>query len=604
MGSDSSIDRAAAIIVPRRAARAVAGAFAMLLAAAASAGEGDWPLHGYDYGNARFSPLAQVTRENVATLQPVWKINTGRKGSFQTTPIVVDGVMYITTPFNDVLALNAATGAQIWRYQHTLRTEEFCCGPANRGAGVANGKVYMATIDNRLIALEAATGAVAWDIEITNTDPGVREAVAPLLGEALFKDAKVTGGTGYSANMAPQVFDGKVFVGITGTGYGLHLDLKDKGDAAMSVVGFSGGDNGLRGFLAAYDASTGRELWRWHTVQDAQWVGEWRATTPDGVALNRDLDGEKAAAEKWRDAWRLGGGSIWTTPAIDPETRTLYIGTGNPAPQMDDQTRPGDNLYTSSVVALNADTGELKWAYQLVPHDRWGYDAASPPVLVTVQRDGAAIPAVAAAGKTGWVYVLDRRTGELLYKSEPFVPQRNLFARPTAEGVEITPAILGGGQWSPAAYDSGTDTYFIEGVHHPATYYTKPLTPAPGMPWTSYTYMELSKTERGGTLTAVDVATGRIRWQHQSPDPMLGGLVVTAGGVVFAGEGDGRFSAFDAGSGERLWSHKAEAGVNAPPIVYAVDGRQYIAVAAGGNTLFNFKTGDEFLVFALPEGEK
>lgn len=584
--------------------RVVVTFLAGLMVPAVHAGEGDWPLHGHDYGNTRFSPLRQVTRENVGKLQLAWTINTGRKASFQTTPIVVDGVMYITTPYNDVLALNAATGEQVWRYNHVLRTEEFCCGPANRGAGVAGGRLYMATIDNRLLALDTATGAVAWDVEITNTDPGVREAVAPLLGEALFKDATVTGGTGYSANMAPQVFDGKVYVGITGTGYGLHLDLKDKGDAALSVVGFSGGDNGLRGFLAAYDAATGRELWRWHTVQDERWVGEWRARTPDGVALNRDLDVEKAAAAKWRDAWRLGGGSIWTTPAIDTGTRTLYIGTGNPAPQMDDQTRPGDNLYTSSVVALDADTGKLKWGYQLVPHDRWGYDAASPPVLITVQRDGTTIPAVAAAGKTGWVYVLDRRSGELIYRSEPFVPQRNLFARPTAEGVEIAPAILGGGQWSPAAYDSATHTYFIEGVHHPATYYTKPLTPTPGMPWTSYTYMELSKSERGGTLTAIDAANGRIRWQQQTPEPLLGGLAVTAGGLVFAGEGDGRFSAFDADGGARLWSYQAEAGVNAPPVVYEVGGRQYVAVAAGGNSLFNFKTGDGLLVFALPAGER
>jgi PQQ-dependent dehydrogenase (methanol/ethanol family) len=401
--------------------------------------------------------------------------------------------------------------------------------------------------------------------------------------------------------MAPQVFDGKVYVGITGTGYGLHLDLKDQGDAALSVVGFSGGEHGLRGFLAAYDAESGKEIWRWHTVQDENWVGSWRATTPDGVPLNRDLDGERARHERWRGAWRLGGGSIWTTPAIDTVSRTLYFGTGNPAPQMDDLTRPGDNLHTSSIIALDADTGRLRWGYQLVPHDRWGYDAASPPLLIEVEHGGRKVPAVAAAGKTGWVYVLDRRTGELLLRSEPFVPQRNLFSPPNEQGVEIAPAILGGAQWSPAAWDPQANTYFIEGVHHPATYFTKPLEPKPGQPWTSYTYMELSKTERGGTLTAIDAATGRIRWQRSAAQPLVGGLLVTAGGVVFAGEGSGAFRAYDARSGQSLWSYMAEAGVNAPPVTYAVNGRQYVAVAAGGNSLFNFKTGDQLLVFALPD---
>lgn len=560
----------------------------------------DWPLHGLDYAGSRHSTLAQINRDNIGQLQLAWRINTGKKGSFQTAPVVVDGVMYISTPFNDVIALNATDGKEIWRYRHQLRFEDVCCGPANRGVAVANGMVYMAAIDNRLIALDQKTGTVRWDIDITNNDPGVREAVAPILGEDVFKDAKVTGGTGYSANMAPQVFEGKVFVGITGTGYGLHLDLKDHGDAALSVVGFSGGDNGLRGFLAAYDAVTGKELWRWYSVPDESWVGSWRADTPDGVPLHRDLDAEKAGADKWRNAWRLGGGSIWTTPAIDTESHTLFIGTGNPAPQMDDQTRPGDNQNTSSVVALDTNTGKLKWAYQIVPHDRWGYDAATPPLLVTAKRDGVEVPAVAAAGKTGWVYVLDRNTGALLYKSEPFVPQRNLFSRPTSEGVEITPAILGGGQWSPSAYDQQRQTYFIEGVHHPATYYSKPLTPSPGKPWTSYTYMELSKTERGGTLTAIDIANGHIRWQQKTEHPMLGGLVVTDGGLLFAGEGDQGFSAFDADTGKRLWNYQTDAGVNAPPITYSIDGRQYVAVAAGGNSLFNFKTGDAFLVFALP----
>ncbi|MGQ0657148.1 MAG: pyrroloquinoline quinone-dependent dehydrogenase [Chromatiales bacterium] len=566
-----------------------------------AASSNDWPLHGLDYANTRYSPLREVKRENVAALALAWEVHTGKVGSFQAAPVIVDGVMYLTTPWNDVLALDAASGRQLWRYAHMLRQKETCCGPANRGAAVSGAKVFMATIDNRLLALDRKTGEVAWDIEITNADAGVREVLAPLLDEDLFQDATVTGGTGYSANMAPQVFDGKVYVGISGTGYGLHVDVKDRGDAALSVIGLSGGHHGARGFLAAYDAETGRELWRWHTVEDENWVGEWRADTPDGVPLHRNLEAERAAQAMWRDAWRLGGGSVWTTPAIDPELRLLYIGTGNPAPQMDDLTRPGDNLYTCSLVALNADTGKRVWSFQHVPHDRWGYDAASPPLLLTVRRNGMEVPAVAQAGKTGWVYVLDRRTGDLLFKSEPFVPQRNLFARPNERGVEVAPAILGGASWSPGAFDPERRMLLVEGIHHPATYFTKPLTPKPGQPWQSYTYMELSTEERWGTLAAVDADSGRIRWQQRMAQPMVGGLLATAGGLIFAGEGDGSFGAFDSETGERLWSYRAEAGVNAPPVTYGIDGRQFIAVAAGGNSLFNFKTGDQILVFTLSE---
>ncbi len=562
----------------------------------------DWPLHGLDHAGTRYSALTQVNRDNVASLTLAWEFRTGKVASFQAAPIVVNGILYITTPYNDVLALDGASGRELWRYRHVLREPgEPCCGPANRGAAVAEGKVFMATIDNRLVALDQHTGAVAWDVAISNPGAGAREVLAPLLGEELFRNAKVTGATGYSANMAPQVFGGMVYVGVTGTGYGLHVEVDARGDAGLSVVGLSGGQHGSRGFLAAYDSHTGRELWRWYTVEDANWAGEWRATTADGVPLHRDLQAERAAQEKWRDSWRLGGGSVWTTPAIDAERRLLYIGTGNPAPQMDDLTRPGDNLHTCSLVALNVDTGQRVWSFQHVPHDRWGYDAAAPPVLFTLHRDGGDVPAVAQAGKTGWIYVLDRRSGKLLFKSEPFVPQRNLFAPPTAAGVEVAPAILGGASWSPGALDPKQRMLFVEGVHHPAMYYTKPLEPKPGSPWQSYTYMELSTQERWGTLSGIDAESGAIRWQQRMAEPMVGGLLATAGGLLFAGEGDGRFGAFDSATGERLWSYQAAAGVNAPPVTYAVGGRQYIAVAAGGNSLFHFATGDQIAVFALPE---
>lgn len=559
----------------------------------------DWPLYGRSYANHRFSGLKQIDHSNVARLKPAWIFETGKVGSFQATPIVADGIMYVTTPWNDVLALHGASGKEIWRYRHNPTTKKTCCGPANRGAAVAYGKVYTVTIDSRLIAIDQATGKVVWDIPVTDPHAGQREVLTPLLGEAGFKDATVVGGTGYSANMAPQVYDGKVFVGITGAGYGLHLDTTTGGESAVSVVGLSGGGHGLRGFLVAYDARTGKELWRWYSVQDASWVGAWRTATPDGVPLDRDIDKEKKAAAKYGDTWRLGGGSIWTTPAIDPALGLMFVGTGNPAPQMDDSTRPGDNLHTVSLVAIDIDTGKTVWAYQQVPHDRWGYDVASPPVLLELTVDGRPVEAVAQSGKTGWVYVHERKTGRLLFKSQPFVPQRNLFKRPSSEGVEIAPGIFGGASWSPMAYHPDLRSLFVAAIHHPTIYYSKALQPTAELPWQSYTYSKPVSEERWGTVTSLNSDTGAIRWQRKMDLPMVGGVLATAGGLIFTGEGNGKFLALNAETGEVLWQYQAPFGVNAPPVTYAIAGKQYVAVVAGGNRLFGYKTGDQILVFSL-----
>lgn len=560
----------------------------------------DWPLYGGNHANHRYSPLEQIHRRNVAELELAWRFDTGRVGSFQATPIVIDGIMYLSTPFNDVVALDAASGELKWRYRHTPTKTRTCCGPANRGVAVAHGRVYMVTIDARFIALDQADGKLLWDHPITDPDSGRREVFEPLTGEAKLRGAKVVGGTGFSANMAPQVYGDLVFAGTTGAGYGLHLDVDEQGESVLSVVGLSGGEHGLRGFLVAYDAHTGSERWRWYPVSGPDWTGEWRQATPDGVPLNRDIAAERSVAHTYPETWRLGGGSIWTTPAVDPALGLLFVGTGNPAPQMDDSTRPGDNLHTVSLVALEMDSGKMVWSYQQVPHDRWGYDVASPPVLLTVERDGHGIPAVAQASKTGWVYVHERRNGELLFKSAPFVPQRNLFQPPTARGVTISPGIFGGASWSPMAYHPGMGAVFVAAIHHPTTYFTKSLDPMPGRPWRSYTFTKPSIDERWGTLSAVDLASGELRWQHKTPLPLVGGVLSTASGLVFTGQGDGKFSAFDAASGKTLWQATVEFGVNAPPITYSVDGVQYVAVAAGGNKLFRFETGDAVLAFRLP----
>jgi len=498
----------------------------------------------------------------------------------------------VSLPFSGVAALDARTGRELWRYQHQSRSDKLCCGPANRGVAVAEGKVYVGTVDGRLVALDAATGAVAWDVTVAEYR-GTTEATSQLGADDPLAQVSATGSTGVGISAAPLVHDGKVFVGIAGVGYGLHPDR------GLAVVGVSG-QYGRPGLMAAFDARTGRLLWRFD-VTGPGWEGSFRAATPDGVPLGRAIVRERAEASRHADAWKFGGGSIYTTPVVDAERHLLIFGTGNPSPQMADASRPGDNLYTSSLVALDLRTGKLVWHYQQVPHDRWGYDAASSPVLLDVVHGGNRLPAVAQAGKTGWVYVHDRRNGRLLFRSEAFIPQHNLFSPPRpGEGIVIAPGIAGGANWSPSAFDPGRDLFYVAALHLPTRYTAHEARRPDG---SVLQYASTRNTEEAwGTLTAIDLsAGGRIRWQVRTDEPLIGGVLVTAGGLVFSGVGRGAFAAFDAGTGRRSWSYQCDAGVNAPPITYAVDGRQYVAVAVGGNALFGFKQGDMVMAFGLPE---
>ena len=563
-------------------------------------GSSDWPLYGRSFDNQRFSPLSQVHAGNVQKLRLAWRYQTGKFGSFQTSPIIRDGIMYLTTPYNDVVALHAGTGKELWRYRHELPEDgKYCCGPANRGPALSADKVFTVTIDARLIALQRDTGKVLWDVAITDPDAGEAEQLQALPGVAELKGAKQSGQTGYTANLAPQVFAGKVLVGISGAGYGLHVDLEQDGEYVLSVGGLSGGGHGLRGFIVAYDTETGAEIWRWHSTPESGWQGKWRKKTGYGVPLNRDLDAERVANETYADTWRYGGGSIFTTPAIDPELGLVYIGTGNPSPQMDDSTRPGDNLYTVSLVALEADTGKLRWHYQQVPHDRWGYDVASPPVLFDLVENGKTIKAVGQASKLGWFFIHDRESGRLIRRSEPFIGQENLFAPPSETGVRIVPGTLGAVSWSPVAYHPGLQQVYIPGIYQPSLFFSRKLEPQPGAPWQSFTFFRKAAEPDWGVFSAVDVVSGKLVWQQQVGQPMVGGVLATAGDLVFTGEGNGRFSAYDAHSGKPLWHHQAEYGVNAPPVSYMHKGKQYITVAAGGNALFGYQVGDEILTFSL-----
>lgn len=558
----------------------------------------EWPHHGRDPGGQRLAPIADVNPDSIRRLVPKWIWQSGIVGTFQATPIVVGSVMYVSLPFSHVAALDAASGRELWRYKHSRKVETPCCGPANRGVAVDGGRVFVGTVDARLVALDAETGQVLWDVEVA---PQLErtEALATGMGQA-----RVSGSSGVGIAAAPLVFDGRVIVGIAGVGYGLHLDGAREGAPVGAVIGLPGDYGGI-GFMAAFDVVSGQRLWKFDTLrkpEDGGWEGDYVETTPDGVALNRDVESEQAQAPGRPDAWRYGGGSVWSASAIDPATGHLFFGVGNPSPQMDDGGRPGDNLYTSSIVAIDARSGRYLWHYQQVPHDLWGYDVASPPVLFEAQVDGQSVPALGQASKLGWFYVHDRRDGRLLWKSEAIVPQENLFARATPEGVRITPGAAGGVNWSPVALDPSRQRAYVAAMHMPMVYWLKSLPAQDDKPEQPYFELTPSDEPRWGVLAAVNLARGgQLAWSARTPQPLVGGVLALASGLVFTGEGDGHLSAFDGNSGQRLWQFQCGAGVNAPPIAYRVGGKSRIAVAAGGSQIWGYPQGGAVIAFGLQD---
>ncbi len=569
---------------------------------AATGDASNWLMFGHDYTNQRFSPQASVSPASIGRLAPRWIHQTGIAGTFQTQPLVADGMMVITTPHNHVTALDAATGIEIWRYRHKKRIAKTRGGPSNRGAALGYGKVYQATNDGRLIALDRSTGKLVWDSLMAKPGPGEVEALAARGRDAQRAFTESVGA--FPAKMPPLVADGLVIAGVISAGYSRYHDY-------TRVLGLETPLEpidriGRRGYLVAFDAQTGAEKWRWHTVKADGWEGGFVATTADGVPLNRDIKAEKAAAAGAKEAWRAGGGSAWMTPAYDPDRGLLYLGTGNPSPTDADLARPGDNLYTSSLVALDVATGAIRWHYQIVPHDIWGYDTGSPPILFDVPGDQGPVAAVGVASKNGWFYVLDRSTGELLFKSEPFVPQGDMFPRPKPGpngedgSVPVIPGSFGGASWSPGAYDPNSGFVFVPAFHKPTRLVARTVRDPHLNTDVTYNMIEVTDKPSWGTLTAIDTRSGGgIAWQARTDLPLVGGLLATAGGVVFAGEGDGHFSAFDSKSGKRVWRFQCGAGVNAPPVAYQVNGVPYIAVAAGGHRILGYPAGDAVISFAL-----
>jgi PQQ-dependent dehydrogenase (methanol/ethanol family) len=490
----------------------------------------NWLLGGENYSNDRYSSLSQVTSSNVTSLMPVAIVQTGVTASFEATPVVVSGVMYVSTPVVDhkmkILALNAATGARIWETTYNLSAFKICCGPVNRGVSVAYGKVYFLTLDDKLVALDAMTGKVAFTTTVANPE------------------------VGYSETMTPQIYKHQV------------------------IVGSAGGEWAIRGFVASYDADTGKQRWRWMSTDPASFAG---------------------------DSYKSGGGMVWTTPAVDPERNLVVFSTGNPNPDLYGASRKGDNLYTDSIVGLDLETGKLKWYYQEVKHDVWDYDAVCPVVFFDVHQDGKTIAAAGEAGKDGWFYIVDRDTGKLLRKSDPYVAiSPNVFSQPTKAGVDMLPGANGGAEWSPAAYSPDTHDVYVLAMDQLMTFTTQPASETKGSLRLGSAFTNVKPHGvQDGRLVAIDTETGKIAWTKMTAQPLIGGALATAGNLVFTGEGDGDFDAFDAKTGDELWHYNLGAGVNAPPVTYEVDGQQYVAVAAGGNFQLTYPLGDAIAIFKL-----
>ena len=559
----------------------------------AATNDADWLTYSHGYANQRHSGLATIHRGNVARLVPKWIYQTGVDGTFQTSPIVLDGVVYLTTPRNHIVALDGETGAVRWKYTHTMKIKKPCCGTHNRGLAIGYGRLYQITADARLVAVARDTGEVVWDVPVLDPATGERDAPMQVRDMHTLPREQTANWTSFMGNMAPLVYEGMVIVGTTGAGY--TSVFGDDEDDLGANIGRSGTRRGLRAFISAYEASTGRLIWRWYSTKDKDWEGDYVTRTSMGDVMERDIAAEKANADKYRDSWRQGGGSIYSSPALDIKRGLLFFGTGNAAPYAD-LYRPGDNLYTASLVALDVKTGELRWHHQITPHDIWGYDLATPPVLIDIPVNGKMVPGIAQATKSGWMYFFDRVTGEVIRRSEPFVPQSNLFQRAKdATGVIVAPGGGGGANWPPVSYTPETGWVYVAGSHFPSVY--KLERDSKGNEVNVLAFPK--NADSFGTVSAIDPATGKIVWQDRMSKAFSGGITTTAGGLLFMGESDGHFTARDTRTGEMLWRFQTGAGVNAPPVIYAIDGKQYVVVAAGGNKLFNLPAGNAVIAFSL-----
>ena len=498
----------------------------------ARAEPGNWLTYSGNYQAHRFSPLTQITRQNVVRLKPVWVYQIDGRGRFETSPIVVDGVMYVTEPPSRVAALDLRTGRTLWSWQRpmrpSLRTLGF--GPTNRGIAILDNTVYVGTLDCYLFALDASSGAVRWSTRVGDND------------------------TGHAITAAPLAIDGKIIVGI------------------------SGGEAGIRGFLDAYNAKNGRLEWRLWTIPGPGEPGH----------------------ETWSgDGWKTGGGPTWVTGSYDPELNLIYWGTGNPGPDWNGDVRPGDNLYTCSLLAIDASSGKLRWHFQFTPHDVHDWDATEIPVLLDANIRGRSRKLVAMANRNAFFYLLDRATGEFIlgtpYAKQTWAKGLDGSGRPivlpgtepTLEGNLVWPSLQGATNWFSPSYSPVTRLFYVSVREMSAYYHKSEAEYKPGFFFGGGGERALAGDKASGAIRALEVETGKMRWEFRLQSPPWAGVLSTAGGVVFSGSDEGNFYALDAMTGKALWDFQTGGQIVANPISFLIDGKQHVAIAAG-RSLFVF----------------
>ena len=487
---------------------------------------GNWLTYSGNYAAHRFSSLDQLTSANVTGLRPTWVYQAHHSGTVEVSPLVVDGVMYITDPEVGVTALDVRTGRTLWTWERPLPKDlqTLGFGRVNRGVAILDNTVFVGTLDAHLVALDAHSGALRWEAE-----------VAP------YK-------TGHCITVAPLAIDGKVITGI------------------------SGGEAGIRGFIDAYDAKTGKRLWRFWTIPGP---GE-------------------AGHDSWSgDGWKTGGGSTWVTGSYDPDLNLIYWGVGNPGPDWNGDNRPGDNLYTCSLVALDAATGKLKWHFQFTPHDDHDWDATEIPVLLTATVRGRERKVVAMANRNAFYYLLDRATGEFLSATQ-FAKQtwakgiddsgRPIVlpnTSPSTEGTLVYPSLQGATNWFSPSYNPLTKTMYVPVREMGAYYYKTEAAYKPGNWFGGGGERALRGDAAYGAVRALDANTGKRIWEFRLKSPPWAGVLSTAGGLVFGGSTEGNFYALDGRTGTPLWDFQTGGDIEANPISFLIDGKQHIAIAAG-----------------------
>ena len=503
-----------------------------------AAKDGDnWLTYSGTYRSERYSPLDQINTGNVKDLKVIWAYQMqpskqAGNGLVETTPIVVDGIMYLTEPPSTVTALDARTGKSIWSWSPDMSDEVLHIGfpRVNRGVAVLDDAVYVGTLDAHLVSLDAATGAVRWDVKVAENS------------------------SGFALTLAPLAIEGKIIVGV------------------------SGAEAGVRGFVDAYDSATGERLWRFHTIPAPGDPG----------------------SETWQgDAWQTGGGSTWLTGSYDPELDLLYWTVGNPAPDWNGDVRPGDNLYSCSLLALDPDTGELSWHFQFTPHDTHDWDANQIPILLDAEFNDEERKIVALANRNAFFYLLDRETGEFLhgneYSKQTWASGLDEAGRPivlpgtdpTYDGNLIWPSLQGATNWFSPSYHPETEQFFVATRLMGSVYYKADVEYEEGQPFLGGGEQALSGDDAAGAIRALDVLTGKQQWEFMLHSPPWAGVMATAGGLVFGGSNEGNVFALDASTGKALWDFQTGGAVRTNPMGFAVDGKQRV-VSTGGSTLYVF----------------